>query len=259
MKFVSLSQCLTVGLLLFAEAALASGQSLLWDAMSKTNQVKFGVTNSLFNFSVTNLSSSEVVVNSLRTSCGCTVAKVPSLPWKLAPGASGDVQVAVDVRGKMGMLSKVVTVDAATGLQLLAVNVKIGDPDPRQRNQMMAQADRQAVFRNDCANCHAKPTVGKHGHELFNVACGICHDSEHRASMVPDLKALNKKTDAEYWSNWIRRGKPGSLMPGFEKSVGGPLEADQIQSLVDYLTTEFSARGKLDLGNPFDNPVEPKL
>ena len=33
------------------------------------------------------------------------------------------------------------------------------------------------------------PTVGKKGAELYATACGICHDAENKASMVPALHA----------------------------------------------------------------------
>ncbi len=82
----------------------------------------------------------------------------------------------------------------------------------RAKNQGLAKADRQAVFKGECAKCHAEPTKGKIGRELYAVACGICHEAEHRASMVPDLKALNKPTSRDYWLQWIAHGKADTLM-----------------------------------------------
>jgi hypothetical protein len=249
-RFVAIASLV---MLLF-QATNAFSDTLVFDAISKTNHVKFGETNSLFQFTITNTAPQEVTINAVRTSCGCTVAKVPMLPWKIASGGSGEINVAVDVRGKQGMISKVVTIDNSSETKFLSVNVLITEPDPRQRNQMMASADRQAVFRQDCAKCHVQPALGKHGGELFKVACGICHESDHRASMVPDLKTLTKPMDAEYWLAWISRGKAGSLMPAFAKAEGGPLDNDQIQSLVEYLTKNFQSRSTVDVGNPF--PVQ---
>ena len=106
----------------------------------------------------------------------------------------------------------------------------------RVRNQQLAMTDREKVFKDpDCIHCHLDPTRGKTGKELFAAACGICHESDHRATMVPNLHALNHSTDKIYWKQWITTGKPGSLMPGFGSEVGGPLTPGQIDSLADYL------------------------
>ncbi|MBI4663452.1 MAG: DUF1573 domain-containing protein [Verrucomicrobia bacterium] len=228
-----------------------TGQSVVWDAMSKRYDAQKGETNALFTFGVTNISPAEVVVNAVRTSCGCTIAKVPPLPWRLPPGAHGQIEVKVDLRGKFGLLSKIVSVDTSAGLSLLTVNVNIPQPDGRELNRMLAQADRQAVFRNDCANCHAHPSAGKSGEPLFKAVCGICHEAEHRATMVPDLKTLKKPTDRNYWDNWMRYGKPGTLMPAFAKIAGGPLDDLQIESLVTFLTDHFRPARSSDFGDPF--------
>jgi mono/diheme cytochrome c family protein len=171
----------------------------------------------------------------------------------LAPKTAGQLEIRVDLRGKRGLLSKIVSVDSTAGLSLLTVNVNIPEPDPRELNRMMALADRQAVFRNDCATCHAHPAIGKTGEPLYKAACGVCHEAEHRASMVPDLKALTmtKPTDKSYWDNWVRLGRPGTLMPAFTKAAGGPLDDAQIQSLVTFLSDHFRPAKSSDFGDPF--------
>jgi cytochrome c553 len=219
--------------------ALGLGQPLVWDAVSKSYSAKPGETNALFRFSVTNASSTEITINSVRTSCGCTVAKLPVLPWRLAPGTKGDIEVDLDLRGKRGTLTKTVSVDSTAGFAVLMVAANIPEPSERERNQMLALGDRQAIFRNDCASCHARPAEGKKGFALFQAACAICHEAEHRASMVPDLRVVGKVTPADYWRMWVTQGKPGSLMPGFAKAEGGPLDDEQIKSLVDYLANHY--------------------
>lgn len=109
----------------------------------------------------------------------------------------------------------------------------------RERNLLLAKADRQAVFKGECAKCHAEPALGKTGRELYVAMCGICHDDGHRASVVPDLRALKFMPDAQYWRTWITLGKSGTMMPGFAQAEGGPLTAAQIHSLVIYLGKEF--------------------
>lgn len=217
------------------------GQPLAWDAATKEYSAKLGELMAHFTFRVTNVSPAEVVINSVRTSCGCTLAKIPGQPWKLPSGTNGEMEVTVDLRGKSGVLTKMITVDSTAGMQALTIKVSIPaqvtvNPMDRTKNQQMALADRQAVFRGDCATCHLQPTLGKQGHDLYVAACGICHDAEHRATMVPDLAHLKHPTDSDYWRKWITSGKPGSLMPAFAQAEGGPLGESQIISLVEYLS-----------------------
>jgi len=215
--------------------------AIVWDSENKSYDAKPGEASAPFSFWLTNTSAGEVLINSARTSCGCTVAKLPEHPWHLAAGASGPIEVTVDLRGKRGQITKTVTVESSSGVKTLFVNVKIPDEQPavaangdRVKNLQMALADRQAVFKGDCVTCHVTPAQGKMGKELYVAACGICHDDAHRAQMVPDLKVRHPAT-AYDWKTWISFGRPGSLMPGFAKSEGGPLTDEQIASLVEYL------------------------
>lgn len=224
---------------------------LVADKDVKEYTAKPGEISAQFDFTLTNLSTNSVTVNEVRTSCGCTVAKLPSQPWVLEPGTNGQIHVTVDLRGKRGQITKLVYVYGTTGTKTLTVKVDIPDGPAgappgtmvdRTKNIQVATADRQAVFKNDCASCHAAPLAGKVGAALYEKACGICHDSEHRASMVPDLHHLNHSTDRIYWKVWITQGKSGSLMPAFARAAGGPLTDEQINSLAVYLTEQISSR-----------------
>ena len=220
---------------------------LVADADVKEYTAKPGETNAQFTFTLTNTSPADVTVNEVHTSCGCTVAQLPSQPWTLAPGTNGQIHVTVDLRGKRGQVTKLVYVNGTTGSKTLTVKVNIPEAQPglladRDKNREIATADRQAVFKNECASCHAAPTVGKQGEALYAAACAICHDSEHRASMVPDLRNLNHSTDRTYWRVWTTQGKAGSLMPAFAKAEGGPLTDEQINSLADYLAEHIPSR-----------------
>ena len=223
-------------------------EPLAWDSISKEVMAKVGDTNAAITFSATNISSAPVTVRAIRPSCGCTIAKMPAQPWVLQPGSNGQVQVSVDLRGKRGVLSKYLTVDSSAGYKLLTLKVTIPDApmaatsgDKRGRNLMMALADRQAVFKNDCAQCHVRPGMGKLGQPLYQAACGICHESSHRATMVPDLHTANHPANRIYWTKWITTGKIGTLMPAFAQSEGGPLSEQQINSLAEYLSTDFQS------------------
>jgi mono/diheme cytochrome c family protein len=221
--------------------------ALKWDSRVKDYAAKSGQAVQDFTFAITNVWTNEVTIRAAHTSCGCTVAHLPSTPWILKVGEGGEIKGTVNLAGKFGSISKTVTLDTSVGAQAATIKVEIPMPDPatmqesaRSRNLQVASADRQAVFRGECASCHVSPTVGKHGKDLFAAACGVCHDTPHRASMVPDLHALKVVTSHDYWMQWISNGKTNSLMPAFALKQGGILTDDQIQSLAEYLTsTDF--------------------
>jgi len=214
------------------------GAPLTFDALHKQVSVRFGQTNVVVHFSVTNTSPAPVVIRDVTLSCGCSVASLPARPWNLPPGAQGQLTITTDLRGKRGSLVKTAIVQASTGTRVLTYQVDIQEPatpEERARNQTLAKADRQAVFRGDCTRCHVEPAKGKLGRELFTAACGICHAAEHRASMVPDLRTLRPPPNRANWERWITHGKPDTLMPAFAGKAGGPLTEDQVRSLVELL------------------------
>jgi cytochrome c553 len=222
---------------------------LVWDSELKEATVKSGEPAAQFVFNFTNVSSGDVAINHVQTSCGCTVAQLPSLPWKIAAGTNAQIPVTMNLAGKGGVTFKTVTVNTDKGWKMLTVKATILPPaatamtmDERKRNQELVKADRQAVFKGDCARCHVEPAIGKMSKDLFAAACGVCHEAEHRATMVPDLHALPHETNAEFWKVWIAHGKVGSLMPAFAQTDGGPLSDQQIASLVDYLVKAIPSK-----------------
>lgn len=227
-------------------AANGLGQSyasdpLAFDVSHQRIVARFGDSDVAAHFTVTNRSHSVVVIHDIVPSCGCSVAQFPAKPWSLPAGASGRFSVVTDVRGKRGSLLKTVIVQSSVGAQQLTYQVDIQEsvtPAERALNQARAKDNRQAIFSGDCARCHAAPARGLLGRELYDAACGICHDATHRASMVPDLRSPNKPTPREYWLPWIAHGKPGTLMPGFSIQAGGILSGDQMESLASYCASE---------------------
>lgn len=218
-----------------------------WDALFKEATLKPGETKGLFRFALTNISSAPVDIVSTRSSCGCTVARLPSIPWRIGPGEQGSLDVEIDMRSKVGVFTKTVKVNTSVGYRYLTVRLS-APPRPvaaepvvseRVRNQRLATADRQAIFRGDCASCHLEPGDGKVGRELYLAVCGVCHEAEHRASMVPDLRTSGRSQPAEYWRVWIYQGKGDSLMPVWDEIEGGPLSRDRIETLVEYLMGPF--------------------
>jgi len=227
-----------------------SAVPLAFDEERKIFETTKPVDNHIFTFALTNVSTKEVIINKVTTSCGCTVARVPELPWRLQPKEDGKFDVEMDFRNKYGQLIKSVLIHTTEGSKALQVVARLparptaSRMGNRAKNIQMALADRQAVFKGSCAACHVAPTKGKLGKPLYDAACGICHNAQHRASMVPDLTRLQHGTNAAYWKHWTANGKPGSLMPAFAEKHGGPLSDQQIASVVDYLTQAIPASPK---------------
>ncbi|HEX3798689.1 MAG TPA: DUF1573 domain-containing protein [Verrucomicrobiae bacterium] len=227
--------------------ATAATGPLEWESPSQTNHAKADDVTARFVFKVRNISKHEVVIEDLKTSCGCTIAQLPTHPWRIAPKESTQFEAIVDLRGKYGDLFKeidVISTNAPAKLNLevdiaLGTNTLSTEMQNRLWGQQLAAVDRQAVFKKNCVLCHLTPAFGKSGEPLFHATCGICHEAEHRATMVPDLSSLHTEIGTNYWREWITNGKPGTLMPAFTATQGGPLSDAQINSLVKYLTKAF--------------------
>lgn len=233
--------------------------------MDKSLSTKVGDAEAHFTFWVTNTSPGELLLNNVSASCGCTTLDLAPFPWKLPSGTVTNVKARVDIKGKSGTLAKTLMVISSAGQQTLVMRITIPkDPNiakmEREANMAIAKADRQAVFRGDCARCHFTPALFKKGEDLFASTCAICHDpatwaksathdltqgaepdTHHRNEMVSDLATLKTNLTKEAWKTIIAGGgtKPGSLMPAFAKQNGGPLSAEQIDGLVEYVIKKF--------------------
>ena len=221
---------------------------LTWDAIAKVHHAKLNELDVGFEFYFQNKKSKEVQIKRAISTCGCTVAKLPKLPWVIKPAQKGSVPVTMDLRGKSGVITKTIQLITDQGIISLKARVAIGlvsgpskkrSKEERAANLRAAAANRQAIFAGKCVECHVIPTIGKRGKQLYSTACGICHESKNRAPFVTDLRPLAKGKDSQYWQQWIAESKPNTLMPAFAKKHGGPLDDNQIRTLVAYLTRIF--------------------
>jgi cytochrome c553 len=190
-----------------------------------------------------------VAILEVRPSCGCTTAQLPPLPWIIPPGTNGQFGLTVNLAGRTGVQIKTVNVKTDKGFKQLTLKINILPPvvpiqseADRARALEMAKADRQTVFRDDCATCHVKPGVGKFGPTLYAAVCAICHEGKDRSTMVPDLHNIKTPTNVDFWQTWIAQGKAGSLMPAFSTAEGGPLSDMQIASLANYLAATIPSQ-----------------
>jgi len=206
------------------------------------------------NISLTNITNgitpSPLTIIDVHPSCGCTTAELPQRPWLLPPGTNTSIRVNVNLAGKSGTVFKTVAVTTDRGRMDLMLKITIAPAPPprpmtaeeRAAGVAAATIDRQAVFKGDCVSCHAKNVTGKYGQELYALVCSVCHDANPRATMVPDLHNLKDPTNDAFWRAWITAGKPGSLMPAFATSQGGPLDDFQIASLAAYLNAVIPSK-----------------
>ena len=227
-----------------------AGPTLVFDAETKEYHASAEESNAVFTFYATNVWTNTIVIEAVYGSCHCTTAEMPAEPWILAPGASGAVKAQVDLpNDEEGTVIKTLTLFTSVGVRELTLEVSVAPASrphvapltEEERRAALAKAkeDARAIFKGDCATCHADKGRGLLGKELYNAACGICHDSPRRASFVPDLRALKKPVDLDYWKNIIARGKPRTTMPGFASAEGGPLTEMQVSSLAAYLNKAF--------------------
>ncbi len=214
-----------------------------WDSVMKSVNAAADQTRADFVFNFTNLTAGKIAVVNVHASCFCTTPHLPKLPWIIPPGGSASLPVSVDLVGKTGTLFKSVTFMTEKGRKELMLQINIQPPviapmteAERARGVQMAKADRQAIFKGDCAQCHISHGSGRYGKDLYDAVCAVCHEAEHRATMVPDLHHLKVSTTEDFWRTWISYGKPGTLMPAFAASQGGPLDDLQIASLISYLS-----------------------
>ena len=224
------------------------GGILAWDTEFKEIKTQVGTPPPEFAFYFTNVSSGDVTITHIQPTCGCTTVQLPPMPWRVVAGTNGHIPVRMNLAAP-GAFFKTITVHTDKGSKLLQIKAVV-DPAPpvpmsedqRKRNQELVKQDPQAIFKGDCGTCHVQPTIGKFGKELYTSACGICHEAEHRATIVPDLHKLPHETNAEFWRAIVDNGKPGSLMPAFSQGKGGPLSDVQIKTLVDYLVATMPAK-----------------
>ncbi len=222
---------------------------LAWNSLMQETTVAADAGIARFVFSFTNVSPGNVAILEVRPSCGCTTAQLPSLPWIIPPGTNGQFGLTVNLAGKAGMQVKTVDVKTDKGFKRLTLKINILPPvvptqsdADRARALEMAKADRQAVFRDDCATCHVKPGVGKFGPTLYAAVCAICHEGKDRSTLVPDLRNIKTPTNGDFWQTWVAHGKAGSLMPAFSTAEGGPLTDMQIISVASYLAATIPSR-----------------
>src|SRR5271168_1295569 len=71
--------------------------NLVFDEVFKSYDAKPGDAQAPFIFMVTNTWTNVITVDRIETSCGCTLARMPSNPWHVAAGEHGAIDVKVNL------------------------------------------------------------------------------------------------------------------------------------------------------------------
>lgn len=180
------------------------------------------------SFSVINNGNKVLDVTGIDASCGCTV--IDFQPSQIEAGATESFNFSVDTFGKIGEVRKKITVrsnDPENPEAELYVYMRIQMADHES-------VDSSVIFKETCEFCHAQPAKGKRGEELFEAVCYMCHGHYGLggiAQRINDFGYVSNYGD-DYFKKVITEGVAGTSMPGFSKEKGGPLDDEQIESLV---------------------------
>lgn len=147
---------------------------------------------------------------------------------RLKPGERGKIEVSVDIRGRTGNLSKTIQVytnDPKNPLTKLTLQIHIKDP------VHLDQYKATEIFSEQCRSCHIDQGKGKLGWDLFRADCFMCHN----AGKFTSYSAMSKKP-RNYLLRVLREGIENTVMPGWAAKAAGPLDDDEIRSLIDYIS-----------------------
>ncbi len=146
----------------------------------------------------------------------------------LIPQEEGKIETSVRTKGKRGRITKTVHVfsnDPDRKSIALTLVMKVIDPYHSQK------FDAKEIFNKPCSECHVERGKGRTGAALFNADCLICHRTGKAGQPVSELRRMSD----EVLQAGIISGKPGTMMPGFSWKEGGPLNSEEINSLIRYI------------------------
>ena len=180
-----------------------------------------GVSVSL-DLQIKNISEQTIQIKSIKPSCGCTEAV--AIPKILLPDKQGVIRVTINTTAKVGKVLK--TLDVFTDFQEEPFIFKLR---ANITHTVGKTINASVIFQENCRKCHVGNKIAsKKGELLFNAVCFMCH--KNYSSLGTLSKTKLKKA--------LFEGVPGTSMPGFAKTSGGPLTPAQIESLIKFLKSQ---------------------
>ncbi len=186
-------------------------------------------------FIIGNKGTDTLEVFSANPSCGCTAA----FPGKkrIAPGDTSQLNITFDPHNKAeGDMTKTITVVSNSKVdpqKMIRIHGTIYKSKLAHAGGMMHM---DGVFQGNCASCHVEKGKGELGAKLYEADCAICHGSKADNKPGPDIADDKMMThDSKQWKHIIAEGLDKTNMPAFALNKKGPLNDEEIASLVDYL------------------------
>jgi cytochrome c oxidase cbb3-type subunit III len=109
------------------------------------------------------------------------------------------------------------------------------------------------------AACARKPTaaardpLAERGGQVYAKYCALCHAADGRGYAADNAPSLRNPTflataSDDFLRAGIERGRPGTAMAGYGRSVGGPLGPDDVGAVMAFLRAGAPARVALPPG-----------
>ena len=147
-------------------------------------------------------------------------------------GESSELKVTFDPSGYNGTVRKSIaltTNDPSNPRVLISVLADVTFVEQERDESGHPPIKGQSMFYGQCAECHAAPASGRSGADLYAAVCSMCHGDRGQGGSAPDLRSpKDPETTLLY-------GTPNPKMPGFSDMMGGPLTAEQVESLVELI------------------------
>jgi mono/diheme cytochrome c family protein len=205
------------------------------------------------SFVLYNKGGKHLRISEVETSCGCTVAELSKKV--LAPGDFTRLAITMDTSIKLGEVIKKITVHSndpkRPALDLFLTGTVMARKMEAHEQVALKAADPLVLFKGDCATCHVDRGKGKTGQALFQADCAMCHglNGQGTKNSGPSLLTgdYEKPEVLAHVQRVIAEGSPQSpQMPPFSRKLGGPLNDDEIDSLVQFLKFQ-SLQNKMGL------------
>jgi len=98
-----------------------------------------------------------------------------------------------------------------------------------------------------CSSCHVARGKGLLGRDLYNADCAMCHGPKAEGAIGPTL--IGPYEDSSFTHHITEVASSGSKthhsMPGFLTDAGGPLNKQELDSILKYLADLSSKRRKI--------------
>ncbi|MFI5262960.1 MAG: DUF1573 domain-containing protein [Candidatus Kapaibacterium sp.] len=185
-------------------------------------------------FIIGNKGTDTLEVFSANPSCGCTAAFQGKK--RIPPGDTSHLAITFDPHNKAeGDMTKTITIVSNSKVDPQKM-IRIHGTIYKSKLAHAEMMHMDGVFQGNCASCHVEKGKGELGAKLYEADCAICHGSKADNKPGPDIADEKMMThDSKQWKHIIAEGMDKTNMPAFALAKKGPLNDEEIASLVDYL------------------------